>query len=165
MKILRRYGLPLLLACLICNTASAAVRFSFPLKDLAGKIYAVQISAADEILDHPQPYCAYGEGDTRAAGHYQAWLLPPGAKRPVLQPTALFATKDGSGEFNLNRRLAYVIRGRKSEPDLLVHVRDIIGGDAIFLTSPGRLTSADAQGQEQLTRYITSGKGNQENKR
>jgi hypothetical protein len=111
------------IACLLLamqTVAGAAARYTFTLHDARAKAYKVSLVAKDEKVDYPEPYSAYAEGDRRAAGHYFASLQRTGWKAPVRQAVKLFTTEDGSGEFNLNREMVYVLKGGKKQPDLLV---------------------------------------------
>lgn len=124
----RRYLLNiivLLAAVGVLASAASAVpaRFTFGMKDAAGQGYEVMIFAPDEQVAPIGPdemYAAYDEGDRRASGLYQTTLRrkTPGAV-PVKQKVLLFGDTN-RGEFNLERKMAFVLHGGKGQPDVLV---------------------------------------------
>jgi hypothetical protein len=93
-------------------------RFVFKLKDAVGVLYTVSIAAADEqveIIGEDEAYCAYWKGERRAWGRYGIMLQRANWKRAKLQALALAGSRDQPIEFNLNRRMVYVLPARTKE--------------------------------------------------
>lgn len=135
-----------LIACLALGSLGHAVpaRFTFGMKDAAGATYELMVFAPDETqttIGQDEMYAAYDVGDHKVEGMWQTTLRAHGATQPTPQHICLFHDTN-RGEFNLERKMVFVLRGATGQPDILVVEAYLTSNDTdsrLFAITGGKL--------------------------